>query len=154
MTESYELDYKTFHSLESLKNSHADGYRFSLSFLVFGDREVHVLLAESEQANAEAKPAYEIGSCRVSIALFTRSMRSFSSICFCLCWLAVIGGYGNTHILVRKTVGDDVFEKVQLKDLLSTRHQTRVLIRMTNGKIAIATTKLHITIHITSLYFE
>lgn len=65
MTESYELDYKTFHSLESLKNSHADGYRFSLSFLVFGDREVHVLLSESEQANAEAKPAYEIGNCRV-----------------------------------------------------------------------------------------
>lgn len=61
MTESYELDYKTFHVIESMKNSHADGYVFSLSFLVFGDKEVHVLLSEAEQANAEAQPAYEIG---------------------------------------------------------------------------------------------
>lgn len=45
----------------------------------------------------------------------------------------MIGGYGNTQILIRKTASDELFEKVQLKDLLSETHQTRVLVQMTKG---------------------
>lgn len=44
----------------------------------------------------------------------------------------VIGGYGNTRQIIRKTLeGDDLFEKVQLKDLLSADGQTRIMIQMT-----------------------
>lgn len=49
--------------------------------------------------------------------------------------IVVIGGYGNTQIVIRKTAEDELFEKVQLKDLLSETHQTRVLVQMTKGKI-------------------
>lgn len=48
----------------------------------------------------------------------------------------MIGGYGGTRQVIRKTLeGDDLFEKIQLKDLISDRQQSRVLIQMTNGKI-------------------
>lgn len=46
----------------------------------------------------------------------------------------MIGGYGGTRQVIRKTVeGDDLFEKVQLKDLISESQQSRVLIQMTKG---------------------
>lgn len=46
----------------------------------------------------------------------------------------MIGGYGGTRQVIRKTVeGDDLFEKVQLKDLISEENQSRVLIQMTKG---------------------
>lgn len=48
--------------------------------------------------------------------------------------ISVIAGYGGTRQVIRKTVeGDDLFEKVQLKDLISEDEQARVLIQMTNG---------------------
>lgn len=61
MTESYELEYKSFHLIENLKYNHADGYLFKLNFFVFGRKESHLLLSETEESNVEAKPAYEIG---------------------------------------------------------------------------------------------
>lgn len=48
--------------------------------------------------------------------------------------VSVIAGYGGTRQVIRKTVeGDELFEKVQLKDLISEEHQNRVLIQMTKG---------------------
>lgn len=48
--------------------------------------------------------------------------------------ILVIAGYGGTRQVIRKTVeGDDLFEKVQLKDLISEEKQSRVLIQMTTG---------------------
>lgn len=48
--------------------------------------------------------------------------------------MIVIAGYGGTRQVIRKTVeGDDLFERVQLKDLISDEKQTRVLIQMTKG---------------------
>lgn len=47
----------------------------------------------------------------------------------------VIAGYGGTRQVIRKTVeGDELFERVQLKDLISEDEQKRVLIQMTKGK--------------------
>lgn len=48
----------------------------------------------------------------------------------------MIGGYGGTRQVIRRTVeGDDLFEKVQLKDLISDSQQERVLIQMTKGSV-------------------
>lgn len=53
---------------------------------------------------------------------------------FQYCLILVIGGYGGTRQVIRKTVeGDDLFEKVQLKELIPADKQTRVLIQMTTG---------------------
>lgn len=47
---------------------------------------------------------------------------------------AVIGGYGGTRQVIRRTVeGDELFEKVQLKGLIPEDQQTRLLIQMTKG---------------------
>lgn len=46
----------------------------------------------------------------------------------------MLAGYGGTRQVIRKTVeGDDLFEKVQLKDLISDEQQHRVLIQMNKG---------------------
>lgn len=48
----------------------------------------------------------------------------------------MIGGYGGTRQVIRRTIeGDDLFEKVQLKDLISDSQQERVLIQMTKGSV-------------------
>lgn len=55
-----------------------------------------------------------------------------SQLYFCFL-LLVIGGYGNTRQIIRKTAGDELFEKVQLRDLITLDQPTRILIQMTNG---------------------
>lgn len=51
--------------------------------------------------------------------------------------ITVLGGYGGTRQVIRKTVeGDDLFERVQLKDLISEDTQERVLIQMTKGSFS------------------
>ena len=46
----------------------------------------------------------------------------------------MIAGYGGTRQVIRKTKeGDDLFERVQLKDLISEDEQNRVLIQVTKG---------------------
>ncbi|XP_031620433.1 uncharacterized protein LOC116338976 [Contarinia nasturtii] len=108
--ETWELEYNKFHELKSFKNSQAEGYLFKLNFFVYGEKEVNVLLSNSENPNIEKEAAYKI----------------------------VIGGYGAQQV-IRKTVeGDDLFEKIQLKDLISEETQTRVLIQMTkDGQIEV-----------------
>lgn len=56
---------------------------------------------------------------------------------FWILLILVIGGWGNSRQLIRKTVGDELFEKVQLKDLISGEQQTRVLIQMTKGNFTL-----------------
>lgn len=48
-------------------------------------------------------------------------------------FFSVIGGYGNTRQIIRKTAGDELFEKVQLKDLITPDQPTRVLIQLSKG---------------------
>lgn len=48
----------------------------------------------------------------------------------------VIGGWGNTRQVIRKTTDDDIFEQVQLRNLLKEEKQTRVLLQMTPGTVA------------------
>lgn len=56
----------------------------------------------------------------------------------------MIAGYGGTRQVIRKTVeGDDLFERVQLKDLISEDEQKRVLIQMTKGMICLFVKKLN-----------
>lgn len=59
--ETWELEYKKFHEIKNIKNSQADGYLFRLQFLVYGQKEVHVLLSSTEKADLEKDVAYEIG---------------------------------------------------------------------------------------------
>lgn len=61
--EAWELEYNKFHELKSFKNSQADGYLFKLNFFVYGQKEVHILLATTENPNIEEESAYEIGEC-------------------------------------------------------------------------------------------
>lgn len=50
----------------------------------------------------------------------------------------MIAGYGGTRQVIRKTAeGDDLFERVQLKDLISEDEQKRVLIQMTEGSFCL-----------------
>lgn len=49
--------------------------------------------------------------------------------------LVVIGGWGNTRQAIRKTTDDDIFEQVQLRNLISEAKQTRVLVQMTPGTV-------------------
>lgn len=101
--ETWELQYNKFHELKSLKNSQAENYLFKLNFFIFGGKDVHILLSSTEKPNIETESAYEI----------------------------VLAGYGGTRQVIRKTVeGDDLFEKLQLKDLISDEQQNRVLIQM------------------------
>lgn len=108
--ETWELQYNKFHALKDIKNSQADGYVFKLNFFIFGHKEVHVLLSPTD------KPNIENG--------YTKDQSAYE---------VIIGGYGGARHVIRKTVeDDDLFEKVQLKDLVSEEKQTRVLIQLTN----------------------
>lgn len=109
--EKWELDYNKFHALKDMKHSQADGYVFKLNFFVFGHKDVHVLLSPTD------KPNIENG--------YTKDMSAYE---------IVIGGFGGARHVIRKTFeDDDLFEKVQLKDLVSEEKQTRVLIQLRNG---------------------
>lgn len=46
---------------------------------------------------------------------------------------AVVGGWGNTRQVIRKTTDDDIFERVQLRNLVASDKQTRILLQMTLG---------------------
>lgn len=59
--ETWELDYKKFHEIKTLKNTQAEGYLFKMNFLVYGQREVHVLLSATEKPDIDKEAAYEIG---------------------------------------------------------------------------------------------
>lgn len=108
--EKWELDYNKFHALKDLKYSQADGYVFKLNFFVFGNKEVHVLLSPTDE------PHIENG--------FTKATSAYE---------VIIGGYGGARHVIRKTAeDDDLFEKVQLKDLVPENKQTRVLIQLRN----------------------
>lgn len=50
---------------------------------------------------------------------------------------SVIGGWGNTRQVIRRTPIDEIFENVQLNNLLTEGKQTRVLIQMTPGSTSI-----------------
>lgn len=109
--ETWELQYNKFHALKDIKNSQADGYVFKLNFFIFGHKEVHVLLSPTD------KPNIENG--------YTKDQSAYE---------VIVGGYGGARHVIRKTVeDDDLFEKVQLKDLVSEEKQTRVLIQLRNG---------------------
>lgn len=74
----------------------------------------------------------------IFIHIFVQTRVNFSKMQFFIetsfFGISVIAGYGGTRQVIRKTVeGDDLFEKVQLKDLISEDEQARVLIQMTNG---------------------
>lgn len=67
----------------------------------------------------------------------------------------MIGGYGGTRQVIRRTVeGDDLFEKVQLKDLISDSQQERVLIQMTKGSVFYSYIQNKTTFWINSFAFE
>lgn len=54
-------------------------------------------------------------------------------------FVLVVGGWGNTRQVIRKTIeSDEIFEKIQLKDLVSQEQQTRIMIQMTKGDILIS----------------
>lgn len=69
-------------------------------------------------------------------------------------FVLVVGGWGNTRQVIRKTIeSDEIFEKVQLKDLISDERQTRIMIQMTNGDILIRLTiQCIIKIHFLSIH--
>jgi len=108
--ETWELAYKKFHALKDLKHSQAEGYIFKLNFFIFGHKEVHVLLSPTD------KPNIENG--------YTKDQSAYE---------VIVGGYGGARHVIRKTVeDDDLFEKVQIKDLVPEEKQTRVLIQLRN----------------------
>lgn len=53
----------------------------------------------------------------------------------------VIGGWGNTRHVIKKTTDDDVFEKLQLPELLTEDKQTKVVVQMTQGLPSVEITK-------------
>lgn len=54
-------------------------------------------------------------------------------------FVLVVGGWGNTRQVIRKTIeSEEIFEKIQLKDLVSEEQQTRIMIQMTKGDIWIS----------------
>lgn len=59
--EAWELEYKKFHEIKTLKNTQSEGYLFKMNFLVYGQREVHVLLSATEKPDIDKEAAYEIG---------------------------------------------------------------------------------------------
>lgn len=59
--EAWELDYKKYHEIKTLKNTQFEGYLFRMNFLVYGQREVHVLLSATEKPDIDKEAAYEIG---------------------------------------------------------------------------------------------
>lgn len=59
--ETWELDYKKFHEIKILKNTQSEDYLFKMNFLVYGQREVHVLLSATEKPDIDKEAAYEIG---------------------------------------------------------------------------------------------
>lgn len=71
--EAWELEYNTFHELKSFKNSETDGYLFKLNLLIFGQKEVHILLSATEKPNIEKESAYEIGKGKVDVIFFDYS---------------------------------------------------------------------------------
>lgn len=109
--EAWELSYNKFHALKDLKHSQADGYVAKLNFFIFGNKEVHVLLSPTDKP--DVVNGYTLGVSAYEV---------------------IIGGYGGARHVIRKTrEDDDLFEKVQLKDLVPEEKQTRVLIQLRNG---------------------
>lgn len=58
--EQWEHKYTKYHALSELKNTQAEGYLFRLPLLVYGPKDVHILLSETENVDSEKDPAYEI----------------------------------------------------------------------------------------------
>jgi len=71
--------------------------------LLVSGKDIHILLSDRKGIDVEKDAAYEI----------------------------VIGGWGNTRQVLRKTTDDDIFEKIELRNLVAENKQTRVLIKMT-----------------------
>lgn len=109
--ETWELNYNKFHALKDLKNSQAEGYVFKLNFFIFGNKEVHVLLSPTDKLKVENG--------------YTKDQSAYE---------VIVGGYGGARHVIRKTLeDDDLFEKVQIKDLVPEEKQTRVLMQLRNG---------------------
>lgn len=59
--EKWEHLYNDYHTISELKNTKAEGYLFRLEMLVYGGKDVHVLLSDKKDVDIEKDPAYEIG---------------------------------------------------------------------------------------------
>lgn len=79
----------------------------------------------------------------VKRGLLMRMIQSYNPNCF-----SVIGGWGNTRHVIKKTTDDDVFEKLQLPELLTEEKQTKVVVQMTQGLFLVETTQMVFSIDI------
>lgn len=58
--EKWEHLYNEYHVISELKNTKAEGYLFRLEILVYGSKDVHMLLSDKKDVNIDKDPAYEI----------------------------------------------------------------------------------------------
>lgn len=59
--ETWEHVYNKYHALSELKGTKADGFLFRLELLVYGSKDVHILLSNKKDVNLDSDAVYEIG---------------------------------------------------------------------------------------------
>lgn len=59
--EKWEHLYNEYHVISELKNTQAEGYVFRLEMLVYGSKDVHILLSDKKDVDIDKDAAYEIG---------------------------------------------------------------------------------------------
>lgn len=68
--EAWENEYKQFHKLSDIKDSQPEGYLVKLPLYVFGPRDAHIVLSQTDKPNWETDSVYEIGKNLVLLAIF------------------------------------------------------------------------------------
>jgi len=103
--ESFENDYKVFEPLTNFPNSQPDGYIARFSYYAVGTRDAHLLLSVSNAPNLEKDWAYEI----------------------------LIGGWGNSRVLIRKKKSNNTITDLSVDDVLSPFKPLKILVEIKNN---------------------